>query len=168
MAPLPASDAETPTTSLSASTSESTASVHLAGNAPARRPIPTTPSPIPVPPGEMTWLCSSETKQTAPCSSPWDTTTRITPMATTGEKGMVAGRAERDCQRARRCFQRGEVLLSRVQRRRRARLEQTVYDVPPPATRLTGAGRHRALTARCVVCDERELHDRAAIGLRFS
>ena len=35
MAPLPASDAETPTTSLSKSTSESTASVHLAGNAPA-------------------------------------------------------------------------------------------------------------------------------------
>ena len=35
MAPLPASDAETPTTSLSTSTSESTASVHLAGDAPA-------------------------------------------------------------------------------------------------------------------------------------
>jgi hypothetical protein len=35
VAPLPASDAETPTTSLSTSTSQSTASVHFAGNAPA-------------------------------------------------------------------------------------------------------------------------------------
>lgn len=35
MAPLPASDAETPTTSLPTSGSQSTASVHLAGNAPA-------------------------------------------------------------------------------------------------------------------------------------
>jgi hypothetical protein len=35
VAPLPASDAETPTTSLSTSTSQSTASVHFPGNAPA-------------------------------------------------------------------------------------------------------------------------------------
>jgi hypothetical protein len=35
VAPLPASDAETPTTSLSPSTSQSTASVHFPGNAPA-------------------------------------------------------------------------------------------------------------------------------------
>jgi hypothetical protein len=35
VAPLPASDAETPTTSLPASTSQSTASVHFPGNAPA-------------------------------------------------------------------------------------------------------------------------------------
>jgi hypothetical protein len=35
LAPLPASDDETPTTSLSTSTSQSTASVHLAGKEPA-------------------------------------------------------------------------------------------------------------------------------------
>ena len=37
VAPLPASDAETPTTSLSTSTSQSTASVHLPGNMPAEQ-----------------------------------------------------------------------------------------------------------------------------------
>jgi hypothetical protein len=35
VAPLPASDDETPTTNLSTSTSQSTASVHLPGNVPA-------------------------------------------------------------------------------------------------------------------------------------
>jgi len=35
VAPLPATDAETPTTSLSTSTLQSTASVHLSGNVPA-------------------------------------------------------------------------------------------------------------------------------------
>ena len=48
VAPLPASDAETPTTSLSTSTSQSTASVHFPGNAPAAQSDPADAIPDPV------------------------------------------------------------------------------------------------------------------------
>jgi hypothetical protein len=50
VAPLPASDVETPTTSLSTATSQSTASIHLPGVAPAAQPnvADTIPDPVPV------------------------------------------------------------------------------------------------------------------------
>lgn len=50
VAPLPASDIETPTTSLSSSASQSTASVHLPGIAPAAQSnaADTIPDPVPV------------------------------------------------------------------------------------------------------------------------
>ena len=48
VAPLPASDAETPTTSLSTSASLSTASIHLAGNAPAEQSSTADAVPDPV------------------------------------------------------------------------------------------------------------------------
>ena len=52
VAPLPASDIETPTTSLPTSTSQSTASVHFAGDAPAAQSnidADVIPDPVPVP-----------------------------------------------------------------------------------------------------------------------
>ena len=50
VAPLPASDAETPTTSLSTAASQSTASVHLPGIAPAAQSnaADTLPDPVAV------------------------------------------------------------------------------------------------------------------------
>ena len=51
VAPLPASDEETPTTSLSTSASQSTASIHLPGNAPAAQydfAADAIPDPVPV------------------------------------------------------------------------------------------------------------------------